>query len=68
MKYFIVPIQFVAEHQRRSEGERGLFFVQDNSGRWVINVEVADVWPELDFSNFEIVTLTVEDFPTPENE
>lgn len=68
MRFYIVPESIVAEWNGQTKSEGGLMFVQDKHGRWVINVEVTPIWPEIDFTEFEIVILTVADFPTHETE
>lgn len=66
MDFFIVPENIAIANQGRAESGKGLSFRQDNQGRYVVNVEVAEHWPDIDWASFEIVELTLWDFPQPE--
>ena len=68
MRFFIVTAEIVEQWQGKRTGSKGLFFRQDNLGRWVINVEVERLWPAINWKDFEQVELTVNDFPTTEND
>lgn len=66
-QYYIVPPHIVAAHQGRHEGDKGLYFVQDLQGRYVVGTEVATLWPDIEWHEMETVELTLNDFPGPEN-
>ena len=64
MKYYIVPENVVNANQGRIENGYGLSFRKDNLNRWVVNIEVAANWVDIDWQSFEEVELTLNDFPT----
>ena len=66
-QYYIVPEDIALANQDRRDGDKGLFFVQDIHGRYVVGVEVAPLWTDIDWQAMEITQLGLEDFPAPEN-
>lgn len=68
MQYFIVPQNIVDHYQGFKVGNKGLYFVQDAQGRYVVNIEVAESWQNIDWQSMQIVELTEDDFPKPETE
>lgn len=64
--YYIVPADVVEQYQGAVNETGGLYFVQDNQNRYVMNIGVEANWPQIDWASFEIVDLTLEDFPQPE--
>lgn len=66
MKFFIVPENIAVANQNRREGDKGLYFVQDLQGRYVAGVEVAPLWPDIDWQSMPVEEMTREDFPEPE--
>lgn len=65
-QYYIVPPHIVAAHQGRREGDKGLYFVQDINGRHVVGVEVAPLWPDIEWQSMEVEELGMDDFPEAE--
>lgn len=66
-QYFIVPADVALANQDRREGDKGLFFVQDLQGRYVMGVEAAPLWPDIDWQSMEIEELGMDDFPQAED-
>lgn len=64
-KYFIIPIEIVAEYNRFTNGTTTIEFRKDNLKRWVINTD-SGIETILDCSKFEILELSITDFPQPE--
>lgn len=65
-EYYIVPGVVVNEYQNSVKGDAALFFMPDVYGRYVVNTGVEKDWPEIAWGSFEIVTLSMEDFPQEE--
>lgn len=67
-QYYIVPADVALANQDRRDGDKGLFFVQDLQGRYVVGVEVAALWTDIDWQGMEVTELGIEDFPWPVEE
>ncbi|MCB9047628.1 MAG: hypothetical protein H6550_15955 [Chitinophagales bacterium] len=61
--YLVVPDSIVEENNGKINNDKGLIFVKDNYGRWVINTSATNDWPDIDWGSMEVVTLTIDDFP-----
>lgn len=67
-QYYIVPELVAVANQDRRDGDKGLYFVQDVQGRYVAAVEVAPLWPDIDWDSMTVEELGIHDFPQPEEE
>lgn len=63
LQYYIVPPDIVDAYQGKVKGDIGISFRQNNAGDQVVNIEVAPLWPEIDWSTMQIVQLAERDFP-----
>lgn len=68
MNFYIVPEHIASANQNRREGAKGLYFVQDLQGRYVVGTEVAPLWPDIDWQSMPVEELSMDDFPQPEEE
>lgn len=68
MKFFIVPDSVVGQWQLARNDIDGLCFIKDLYDRWVINIEVCEKWPEIDWNGMAVIELTQDDFPKPDEE
>ena len=67
MNYYIVPQDLVDVYQDFVKDDFGIHFRQDKLNRWVINVGCGEeVFIEIDWNSFPIVSLTNDDFPIPD--
>jgi hypothetical protein len=66
MEFYLLPPDIVEQYQNHKVGSKGLSFVQDIQGRWVVNTSVAPLWPLIEWSTMQKVHLTWDDFPKPE--
>jgi len=64
---YIVTEAFVNENDGKKRGVNTIDFNQTIDGRWFVNVNAAKILPAVNWSQFEIVTLTDADFPPQES-
>lgn len=65
--YYIVPEGLALQHNGRTDGVHGLSFTKDIQNRWVVNTDVADLWPDIDWQSMPQEELSREDFPVNED-
>jgi hypothetical protein len=63
LQYYIVPQNIVGQWQGATNGNNGLWFVKNNSGDWVVPIVVGPLWPGIDWSSMQIISLAESDFP-----
>lgn len=63
LQYYIVPQAIADLWNGQTKGDIGISFRQTVAGNWVVNIEVAPLWPEIDWSSMQITTLAGSDFP-----
>lgn len=64
MQFYILPLSIVAKYQRMIKGNNQILFIQDKNENFVIQTGwIEDLIPEIDFTEFETIELTPEDFP-----
>lgn len=67
IQVYIVTEAFVNENDGKQRGVNTIDFNQTTDGRWFVNIDAARILPSVDWSQFEIVTLTDADFPPQES-
>jgi hypothetical protein len=75
-KYYVIPDAIAEQYQSlrkdtsvtsKFKNNRGLNFRLDNKDRYVINVDCGEqFFPEIPWSEFEQIELTLDDFPKEE--
>lgn len=69
MRFYIIPTPIAIKYQGFQKENFAINFTETNKGIWVINLNCGeDIFTELDWSSFELIELTPEDFiPTYED-
>lgn len=57
MTYFILSIEFVNQYNGYVNGVNALDLIPDNEGNYYLSTNAQSIFPELDFSEFEIITI-----------